>query len=109
MTNQSYPVFVAPSGLYPTSTKKPVVVKNTQPVNTPEVSLPTVHENSMLVSTPTPAIKPTSTARPVNAGPVLYYAQAGDTLEALAVRFGVDVDDIESTEPLPERGFINPN
>ena len=41
--------------------------------------------------------KPKSTRRP----PILYYAQAGDTLPAAAVRFGVAVEQITSPDPLP--------
>lgn len=40
---------------------------------------------------------------------IVYRAQAGDTLRAVAVRFGVIPDDIESTDPLPdETSFIDP-
>ncbi len=40
--------------------------------------------------------------------PILYYAQSGDSLNVLAVHFGVEVDDITSTDPLPDEGFISP-
>ncbi len=109
LSNQTNPVFIAPSGLYPTNTIEPVEVNSSLPEQTPEVTLTSNQENSTPVSNSTPINLPTSTARPVNAGPLLYYAQAGDTLDALAVRFGVAADEIDSTVPLPERGFINPN
>lgn len=38
--------------------------------------------------------------------PILYYAQSGDSLGVLAVRFGVEVQDITSRDPLPSDGFI---
>jgi len=38
--------------------------------------------------------------------PMLYYAQSGDSLGVLAVRFGVEVQDITSRDPLPADGFI---
>ena len=38
--------------------------------------------------------------------PILYYAQSGDSLGVLAVRFGVEVADITSREFLPSDGFI---
>jgi murein DD-endopeptidase MepM/ murein hydrolase activator NlpD len=38
--------------------------------------------------------------------PMLYYAQSGDSLGVLAVRFGVEVQDITSRDPLPSDGFI---
>jgi LasA protease len=54
-------------------------------------------------------VPPPPTPTPIKTGPILYYTQSGDTLNALAVRFGVTVDEIASTEPIPAIGFINPN
>ncbi len=55
---------------------------------------------------------PTPTSTPeiyvVNTAPILYYAQAADTLRVVAVRFGVDKAEISSPEPINESGFINP-
>jgi murein DD-endopeptidase MepM/ murein hydrolase activator NlpD len=39
---------------------------------------------------------------------LLYYSQAGDTLDLLAKRFGVSTDKIESDQPIPQAGLINP-
>ena len=44
----------------------------------------------------------------VNTAPILYYAQAADTLPVVAVRFGVKPAEITSPEPIPETTFINP-
>jgi murein DD-endopeptidase MepM/ murein hydrolase activator NlpD len=55
-----------------------------------------------------PTNEPTPTRLSHNT-PVLYYAQAGDTIDAIAFRFGVSVDEIASPDPIPNRGFINPN
>jgi hypothetical protein len=52
-------------------------------------------------------ISPTTT--PINSGPLLYYTQAGDTLPVLAVRFGVQPEEITSPDLIPETSFINPN
>ena len=55
---------------------------------------------------------PTPTADiPVDASapPTLYLAQAGDTLNALAVRFGVNPIEIVSEKAIPDDGFIQPN
>jgi murein DD-endopeptidase MepM/ murein hydrolase activator NlpD len=38
----------------------------------------------------------------------LYYAQSGDWLPAIAVRFGVDVNEIASPKALPEKELIDP-
>ncbi len=45
---------------------------------------------------------------PPEIAPILYYAQAADTLPVVAVRFGVQQDEITSTEPIPAQGFLNP-
>lgn len=60
-------------------------------------------------STPQPTLAITPTPVLLNNSPLLYYTQSGDTLEALAVRFGVTTDEIDSTGLLPDQGFINPN
>lgn len=39
--------------------------------------------------------------------PILYYAQSGDSIGVLAVRFGVETGEITSTAALPEEGFIS--
>jgi hypothetical protein len=111
--------FVAPSGIEATSTpnwlatldaatlppesdEQPDVLQSTEtPIPTATIEEPT--------STPLPTVTNTPTAVPVNTGPLLYYTQSGDTLDALAVRFGVTADEIDSTGALPVRSFINPN
>ena len=40
--------------------------------------------------------------------PVLYYAQSGDTLSAVAAHFDVRTDEITSSESLPETGLVDP-
>lgn len=52
---------------------------------------------------------PTEPSLEVNRPPVLYYAQAGDTLPVVAVRFGVLPEEISSPEPLPETALLHPN
>ena len=37
---------------------------------------------------------------------ILYYAQSGDSIGVLAIRFGVEAQEITSASPLPEEGFI---
>jgi len=39
--------------------------------------------------------------------PILYYGQSGDSLDVLALRFGVSVSDISTTGLLSESGFIS--
>jgi hypothetical protein len=59
--------------------------------------------------TPLPSLSPTSTPIDVTGPPILYYAQAGDTLYNLSVRFAVHPSEIVSSEPIPEDGFIEPD
>ena len=51
---------------------------------------------------------PTTEISTVDSSPILYYAQAADTLPVVAVRFGVLPSEITSQEPIPKTGFINP-
>ncbi len=48
-------------------------------------------------------------ASQVNTAPILYYAQAADTLRTVAIRFGVKPDEITSPDPIPPSDFIPPN
>jgi LysM repeat protein len=66
-------------------------------------------ENPVLVVQPELEVEPPPSPTPIQTGPILYYTQAGDTLDAIAVRFGVDKGEITSSGPIPEVGFINPN
>jgi LasA protease len=57
---------------------------------------------------PLPSPSATPEISVVNNAPILYYAQAADTLRVVAVRFGVPANEISSPEPIPETTFINP-
>jgi len=41
--------------------------------------------------------------------PILYYTQAGDTLDVLAIRFGVQPKEISSPDNIPAEGLLQPN
>ena len=56
-------------------------------------------------ATSLPENTPTPTA---NIPTILYYAQGGDWLPAVAIRFGVDVKTIVSPKVLPEKGLLDP-
>lgn len=77
-----------------------------------EVDMATPTAPSVSQQTFIPPTLPSPTATPlisvVNSAPILYYAQAADTLRVVAVRFGVMPSDIASPEPIPEKDFINP-
>ncbi len=56
------------------------------------------------------AITPTenSSLTEKNTPTLLYYTQSGDWLPAVAIRFGVDVDEIASPKILPDNGLLDP-
>jgi murein DD-endopeptidase MepM/ murein hydrolase activator NlpD len=68
---------------------------------------PTENPTSVIPNnhTPYPA---TPTAEGLNIAPILYYAQAADTLPVVSVRFGVQPSEITSPDPIPETDFIDP-
>ncbi len=69
-----------------------------------QVAVSTLNESRFTPSQPIFTPLPTrSTPLP----PILYYTQAGDTLPAVAVRFGVLPEEISYPEPVPETGLIN--
>jgi LasA protease len=64
------------------------------------------------IDPPTPTLEPSPSPLPTLSGapkpPVIYYSQSGDSLSAVATRFGVDPSEISSTDPLPASGLLNP-
>jgi hypothetical protein len=79
------------------STQKPAItVTSPPPVSTP-------------INTATITPTPTETLVPAgNTPPLSYISQSGDSLDVIAIHFGVRPADILSSSPLPETGFINP-
>jgi len=82
-----------------------------------EVPLPTPGNTPIVTPTPfeiqplaTPTFPPTATVEATEVvGTVLYEAQPGDALRAVAVRFGVLPEDITSPDPLPdEEALLDP-
>jgi LysM repeat protein len=66
---------------------------------TPATSLPGTAVTPRLETTTTPTF---------DVAALLYYAQSGDTVASLAVRFGVDPSEIRSDGPLLQAGLIAP-
>lgn len=102
---QTPPIFVPPMGFTPTT-------EITLPEVTEEPTLePTPTSDPAQNPTPTVYIQPTETLVPtpnVQQEPIVYHAQAGDTLSVVATHFGVGKDQIQSNEDLPQDSFINP-
>src|SRR5690606_33022978 len=71
--------------------------------------VPSATPTELPTLTPTPLVQPTVTPHesPSPAPPFIYTAQSGDTLAALAVRFGVDASQIASPQDISQ-GLITP-
>lgn len=99
------PVFVPPVGNTPTP-----LTPDPEPTQSPTIQ-PTPAEELVLQPTATLFIPPTETLVPtpdVEREPILYHAQAGDTLSVVSTHFGVSKDQIKSNEEIPQESFINP-
>jgi len=94
------PVDSLPTAVIPTST--PTESSLIEPLQPSPTFTPT-----LTLIPPTQPSGPTDTPDPQDAL-ILYYVQSGDTLQALATRFGVSVSDITSPKDLPQSGFIDP-
>jgi murein DD-endopeptidase MepM/ murein hydrolase activator NlpD len=111
----------------PTAPAGPKPALLIEPSATPtELSLPSTPIPTLPEPSTTPTAEPpppTATAIPaaqplqpsptpeiyvVDTAPILYYAQAADTLKVVSVRFGVQPQEISSSEPIADSGFINP-
>ena len=110
------------------SIKHPLRSGGIEPLSSPvPQSLPTSTPSPVATSTPDATITPTPTlineafvtqevasqlestsASAGNNPTLLYYAQSGDWLPAVAIRFGVDVTEIASPKILPEKGLLDP-
>jgi LasA protease len=84
----------------------PIPVAETQQVDTSD---PTPTPNQEKLPPPTQVVEPSPTALLINTAPILYYTQAADTLPVVAVRFGVQPQEITSPDPLPENSLLPPN
>ena len=99
------PIFVPPVGYTPTPLT-PVPEATLSPTSEPDST-----EDPILEPTPTLYAAPTETLVPtpyVEREPILYHAQAGDTLSVVSTHFGVSKDQIQSNQEIPEESFINP-
>lgn len=83
-----------------TPTSPPVI-----PTDTLETQQPTLLPSTATI---TPNLQFSPTPAPTTGPPILYYTQAGDTLPALAVRFGVEPAQITSPNPIPPTSFLDP-
>ena len=102
-----------PGGIPPTSTPVAVIpTQTTEPIAfeaIAETVTPTASFSEAFVTQETSSlVENTSVPTAANTPTLLYYAQSGDWLPAVAIRFGVDVKDIASPKDLPERELLDP-
>jgi hypothetical protein len=112
LPSQGIPAFIAPASKASPTPNWAATLQAAVPVTetpTPTSAIPT--ETPIVATLDAQSVRP---AEPTNTPlsdntPILYYSQAGDTIEALAFRFGVSIDEISSPDPIALQGFINPN
>jgi LasA protease len=99
-------------GISPTPTPVPVIPTETPAVlvfeSIAETVTPTASFREAFVTQETTSIVENTSVPTANAPTLLYYAQSGDWLPAVAVHFGVDGKDIASPKVLPERELLDP-
>lgn len=101
---------LAVTDLLPTAVKPPVSLAVQAPEATAVPPPPSETPADAPVDPPVEETQPSPTpfTPPTPDGPILYYAQAADTLPVVAVRFGVDLSEITSPDPIPQSEFIDP-
>lgn len=67
-------------------------------------------ESDVLTDTPSPTVVVTPSATPFvpPAGYVEYLARSGDTLDVVAIHFGVQPAQVRSDKPIPAQGLLDP-
>ncbi len=79
-----------------------------EPISSTPTPPPTPTETPIVVFTPKEAALETTPLPTSDAPPILYYSQSGDSLPAVAARFGVEASEITSKESIPTTGLIDP-
>jgi murein DD-endopeptidase MepM/ murein hydrolase activator NlpD len=96
---------------YLTATPTSIVTVHANPEPTPTNLLIPLSTTQAATDLPSPTVTPTiaavasGTPRPM----VFYSSQSGDSLEAVALHFSVQVSEISSTVSLPSSGLLNPD
>ncbi len=118
-TSASVAYWVPPSAPLQHTSSPPWPTEETSLLSSPEIDpttfeptlslQPTSLSPSETLNLPTfPPATDTPEVSVVNSAPILYYAQAADTLPVVAIRFGVKPEEITSSEPIPSTDFITP-
>jgi len=93
-----------PAAIAPTQTPTPLLPLASETVNT---AIPTSTIGAAFVTQEVASLNNTSVPT-ADQPTLLYYAQSGDWLPAVARRFGVEVSEIASPKVLPEQGLLDP-
>ena len=109
-----YATPTALGGVSPTPSVIPTVIPTQTPVPTIPAPIntipptPTLSE-AFVTQEVVSLVESTTTSVPTAMAPtILYYAQSGDWLPAVAIRFGVDANSITSPKILPQQGLLDP-
>lgn len=94
--------------LTPTPTSIGTVLADPEPTPT-NLFLP-LYTTQAVTILPSPTVTPTAPVTPGTPRQIIVYSsQSGDSLEAVALHFGVQVSDISSSVSLPTTGLLDPN
>lgn len=100
------------SGVSPTPSPVPTVSTNTPEAfvfeTVTETVTPTVSLSEAFVTQEADSPVENTSVPMANAPTLLYYAQSGDWLPAVAIRFGVDANEIASPKVLPQKELLDP-
>ncbi|MDR3574850.1 MAG: hypothetical protein P4L50_13385 [Anaerolineaceae bacterium] len=89
------------------ATLEPDPAESTSPTDVAITVVP-LNPTGQPTANPDPT-NPTGTAQSgTKTPPILYYSQAGDVLDVVAIRFGVLPADITSPDPIPTQGLLQP-
>jgi hypothetical protein len=94
--------------LTPTPTSIGTVLADPEPTST-NLFLP-LSTTQAATALPSPTVTPTAAVTPGTPRLTIFYSsQSGDSLEAVALHFSVQVSEISSSVSLPTTGLLNPN
>ena len=82
--------------------------RSSEPISPTKTLVPAVTKTPVVVLTQSEPAAQTTPLPTSDKPPILYYSQSGDTLPAVAARFGAQISEITSAESLPPTGLIDP-
>jgi LysM repeat protein len=94
----------------PSAAPLPSATQVDYPTPLPTLAVPSVTPTALIPTRQASDVPPAleTPTQHTDQPPILYYAQSGDTLPAVAVRFGVSPEAIHSPNAIPGRAFLTP-